>query len=71
MLTSGRRLSHFHQSTTSFSKAFGLIPRFSGDIDITVFQEDLGQGATVEELEAMSGKKRRAKLDAIRDSCRA
>jgi hypothetical protein len=56
---------------TSLSKAFGLISRFSEDIDITVFREDLGQGATVEELEAMSGKQRRAKLDQIRDSCRA
>lgn len=56
---------------TSLSKAFGLISRFSEDIDITVFRDDLGQAATVEELEAMSGKQRRAKLDAIRDSCRA
>ncbi len=56
---------------TSLSKAFGLISRFSEDIDITVFREDLGQGTTVEELEAMSGKRRHAKLDAIRDSCRA
>jgi predicted nucleotidyltransferase component of viral defense system len=29
---------------TSLSKAFGLISRFSEDIDITVFREDLGQG---------------------------
>lgn len=56
---------------TSLSKAFGLISRFSEDIDITVFRDDLGQGATVEELEGMSGKQRRAKLDQIRDSCRA
>jgi hypothetical protein len=55
---------------TSLSKAFGLISRFSEDIDVTVFRHDLGQGATVEELEAMTGKKRRAKLDAIRESCR-
>jgi hypothetical protein len=47
-----------------------LISRFSEDIDVTVFRDDLGQGVTVEELEAMTGKKRRAKLDAIRDSCR-
>jgi len=26
---------------TSLSKAFGLIPRFSEDIDITVFREDI------------------------------
>lgn len=47
-----------------------MISRFSEDIDVTVFRDDLGQGVTVEELEAMTGKKRRAKLDAIRDSCR-
>ena len=42
---------------TSLSKAFGLISRFSEDIDITIFRDDLGQGAGVEELEALSGKK--------------
>jgi len=56
---------------TSLSKAFGLISRFSEDIDITVFREDLGEGASVEALEAMSGKKRKEKLDAIRDACQA
>lgn len=56
---------------TSLSKAYGLIKRFSEDIDITVFREDLDEAASVEELEALSNKKRRAKLDAIRDACRA
>ena len=46
---------------TSLSKSFGLIDRFSEDIDITVFRHDLGQDASVEELEALSGKKRRAR----------
>jgi len=55
---------------TSLSKAFGLISRFSEDIDITVFREDLRQYVDVAELEAMSGKKRRARLDEIRDACR-
>jgi len=55
---------------TSLSKAFGLISRFSEDIDITVFRDDLGQGASVPELEAMSRKKRQARLDAIKDACR-
>ena len=44
---------------TSLSKAFGLISRFSEDIDITIFREDLGEAATVDDLEALSGKKRR------------
>jgi hypothetical protein len=56
---------------TSLSKAFGLITRFSEDIDITVFRDDLGQGAEVSDLDALSGKKRRARLEAIRDACQA
>ncbi|MHB8391021.1 MAG: nucleotidyl transferase AbiEii/AbiGii toxin family protein [Acidiferrobacteraceae bacterium] len=56
---------------TSLSKAFGLISRFSEDIDITVFRDDLGQAANVAELTALSGKRRRARLDAIRTACQA
>ena len=56
---------------TSLSKAFGLIPRFSEDIDVTVFRGDIGQPADASELEALSGKKRRARLDAIRAACQA
>jgi hypothetical protein len=56
---------------TSLSKAYGLIQRFSEDIDVTVYRDDLDQAASVEELETLSNKKRRAKLDAIRDACRA
>jgi hypothetical protein len=54
----------------SLSKGYGLISRFSEDIDITVFREDLGQAASVQELEALSRKKREAKLDAIKNTCR-
>jgi hypothetical protein len=54
---------------TSLSKGYALIERFSEDIDITVFREDIGQPATVEELENLSGKKRTARLDAIRGAC--
>jgi len=55
---------------TSLSKAYGLIRRFSEDIDITVFRDDLGQAASIEELRALSNKKRRGRLDAIRNACR-
>ena len=48
---------------TSLSKAFGLISRFSEDIDVTVFRDDLGEGASVELLETMSSKKRKEKLE--------
>ena len=56
---------------TSLSKSFGLIDRFSEDIDITVFRNDLGEAASVEELEALSGKRRRGRLDAIKAACQA
>jgi hypothetical protein len=54
---------------TSLSKAFGLISRFSEDIDITVFRGDLGQAATVVQLEALSRKKRNSRLDQIKLAC--
>lgn len=56
---------------TSLSKAYGLIDRFSEDIDVTVFREDLGEPASVDELEALSGKKRAKRLDAIKAACQA
>ena len=65
--TDGPRL--LFKGGTSLSKAFGLISRFSEDIDITVFREDIGETASVETLEALSGKKRQAKLDAIKQAC--
>ena len=37
---------------TSLSKAYGLIKRFSEDIDVTIFRDDLNQAASVEYLEA-------------------
>ena len=41
---------------TSLSKSHGLISRFSEDINITVFREDLGQAVDVQDLEGLSGK---------------
>lgn len=67
--TGGPRL--LFKGGTSLSKAFGLIARFSEDIDITVFRDDLGQSAEIDDLNTLSGKKRRARLDAIRDACQA
>ncbi len=55
---------------TSLSKAYDLIQRFSEDIDITVFREDLDHAATIEDLQDLSKKQRRRRLDAIRDACR-
>ncbi|MES2297949.1 MAG: nucleotidyl transferase AbiEii/AbiGii toxin family protein [Pseudomonadota bacterium] len=55
---------------TSLSKAYGLISRFSEDIDITVFREDIGQDIEVGDLEGLSGKQQRVRLDAIKQACR-
>src|SRR6266436_9127996 len=55
---------------TSLSKSYGLISRFSEDIDITVFRSDIGQAASVPELEGLSRKKRQFKLEAIKNTCR-
>ena len=54
---------------TSLSKAYGLISRFSEDIDVTVFREDIGEAASFEDLEGLTRKKRTARLDAIRAAC--
>lgn len=56
---------------TSLSKGYGLISRFSEDVDVTVFRDDLGQAASVEELLALSGTKRKAKLAEIKRACQA
>jgi Nucleotidyl transferase AbiEii toxin, Type IV TA system len=53
---------------TSLSKAYGLISRFSEDIDITIFRDDIGQSASVEELERISRTQRRARLEAIKSA---
>jgi hypothetical protein len=56
---------------TSLSKGFGLISRFSEDIDVTVFRDDLDVPASVDDLIAMSRTKRLATLANIHGSCRA
>jgi len=56
---------------TSLSKAYGLISRFSEDIDITVFREDIGQGIAVGDMEGLSGKQQRLHLEAIKLACQA
>lgn len=56
---------------TSLSKGYGLIRRFSEDIDVTVFRDDLGEAYSVDDLASLSRKKREAALDAIRTACEA
>jgi Nucleotidyl transferase AbiEii toxin, Type IV TA system len=54
---------------TSLSKAYGLISRFSEDIDITVFRQDIGEAATFEELEKLSNRQRDVRLESIKAAC--
>ncbi|MDR2092104.1 MAG: nucleotidyl transferase AbiEii/AbiGii toxin family protein [Azoarcus sp.] len=54
---------------TSLSKAHGLISRFSEDIDITVFREDIGENVEARDLETLSGKQQRLRLARIRQAC--
>jgi hypothetical protein len=56
---------------TSLSKAYGLISRFSEDIDVTVFRSDIGEQATFQQLEVLSRKQRTQRLDAIKIACQA
>jgi hypothetical protein len=65
--TGGPRL--LFKGGTSLSKAYGLISRFSEDIDITVFRSDIGEEANVQQLEALSNKKRTQRLEAIKTAC--
>lgn len=54
---------------TSLSKGYGLIERFSEDIDITVFRADIDASTSVEDLETLSRKRREKRLDDIRRAC--
>jgi hypothetical protein len=56
---------------TSLSKGYGLIARFSEDIDVTVFREDIGEATSAEELEVLSRRKRNERLDAIKAACQS
>ncbi len=55
---------------TSLSKGYGLISRFSEDIDVTVFRDDLGHLIDAADLAELSNTKRKAVLDAIDADCR-
>lgn len=56
---------------TSLSKSYSLIQRFSEDIDITVFRQDLGHALDIEKLGSLSKSGRRKVLDALKTACRA
>lgn len=56
---------------TSLSKAWGLIQRFSEDIDLVVDKEALGFGGDAAPDRAPSGKQRRVRLERLMAACRA
>jgi hypothetical protein len=56
---------------TSLSKGYGLIQRFSEDLDIVVDRVHLGFGGDrAPEDPGISGKERDRRLDALRTACR-
>jgi predicted nucleotidyltransferase component of viral defense system len=55
---------------TSLSKAWKLIRRFSEDIDLIVDKDALGFGGDAAPDKAPSNKQRRARLEALMESCR-
>jgi len=58
---------------TALSKAFGLIRRFSEDIDLVVYREGLGFGADRDPTspEGLSNKQRKALFDELSAACGA
>ncbi len=56
---------------TSLSKAYDLVSRFSEDIDITVYREDIGHSTDIATIQSWGRNKRNEYLDAIKAACSA
>ena len=54
---------------TSLSKAYDLVSRFSEDIDITVYREDIGHSTDIATIQSWGRNKRNEYLDAIKAAC--
>jgi hypothetical protein len=54
---------------TSLSKVFGMIERFSEDVDLSFDRAGLGFGGDSDPLNATSGKKRKQGLEALTEKC--
>jgi len=54
---------------TSLSKVFGIIERFSEDVDLSFDRSGLGFGGESDPLNATSGKKRKHGLEALTETC--
>ncbi len=55
---------------TSLSKVFGVIERFSEDVDLSFDRAGLGFGGESDPLNATTGKKRKQGLEALTETCR-
>src|SRR5436190_10130454 len=55
---------------TSLSKVFGVIERFSKDVDLSFNRAELGFGGDSDPLNATTGKKRKHGLEALTETCR-
>lgn len=72
LLFNGREVNEprlLFKGGTSLSKAYSLISRFSEDVDITIFREDIGQDIAVKDLKELSNKKQRVYLETIKNAC--
>lgn len=66
----GRQPKLFFKGGTSLSKGYGLIKRFSEDIDIVVSRRGLGIKTPDDPMnDALSNKKRRAAVEATKQKC--
>lgn len=54
---------------TALSKAYDLVSRFSEDIDITVYREDIGHSTDIATMQGWGRNKRNECLDAIKAAC--
>ncbi len=54
---------------TSLSKVFGVIERFSEDVDLSFDRAGLGFGGESDPLNAKSGKRRKHGLEALTETC--
>ncbi len=54
---------------TSLSKVFGVIERFSEDVDLSFDRAGLGFGGESDPLNATSGKRRKQGLEALTEAC--
>lgn len=55
---------------TSLSKVFGVIDRFSEDVDLSLNRAGLGFGGDSDPLNAPTGKRRKYGLEALGETCR-